>query len=186
VLERLPAQSDNRCGCCGPPTIRAFRAPPGIPQAAHRCPDRSQADPSAHQSVACARLAAPASRAGHAITVPPRSVTNSRRFSQPNCMWLLRQPGKDWRISISRRLVSGYDGRCATGRPVALHTRSPQWGQNPNLPHCNSHDRFTSISGHWSLDIGCGPMIWHRWRTAYADATSHRLVIAYTETGSIT
>ena len=39
-------------------------------------------------------------------------------------------------------------------------------GHNPNLPHCNSPDRFTSISGHWSLDIGCGPMIWHRWRSA--------------------
>src|SRR6202011_4967768 len=34
---------------------------------------------------------------------------------------------------------------------IAVRPMSPR-GQKPALPHCNSNDRFTSISGHWSLD----------------------------------
>ena len=30
-------------------------------------------------------------------------------------------------------------------------------GHFPALPPRNSGDCFTSISGHWSLDVGCGP-----------------------------
>src|ERR1700737_5018416 len=33
---------------------------------------------------------------------------------------------------------------------IAVRPMSPR-GHNPNLPHRNSNDRFTSISGHWSL-----------------------------------
>ena len=67
--ERRRAQSECRCGHCGPPTIRASRAPAGIPRGAPSCPDRPRRGPPARRCAASARAAA---RAPRAATRPPR------------------------------------------------------------------------------------------------------------------
>ena len=60
--------------------------------------------------------------------------------------------------------------RCASQqiwRPMS------QLGQNPKLPYCNSNGGFhLKERTLGSLDIGSGPMIWHRWRKCLSASTS--------------